>query len=935
MMTGATVVGRGAELVQIGRFLDDAAGPSALLLEGEAGIGKTTLWEWGVGAAASSSRRVLRTRAGSTETTLSFAALGDLLDPIVDDVLGELPEPQRTALDAALLRGPPDGSAPDRRAVSLASLGALRVLANEGPVLLAVDDVQWLDVPSVNVLRFAIRRLTDEPIGIIATLRIGEATGDPLELGRAFPRERVQRLPVGSMSLEELAQLIRDRLGDQLPRPAIERVYRVAGGNPFFALEIARELVRLGMPEAGGSLPIPENLRDLLDARLEALPKTTRLVLLTSAATPLPTESLVRAASGLGPRTDAALARAMRAGVISVEGGRIDFMHPLLASSVYAASSPGERRDIHRRLAGHVDDREEAARHLALAASAPDATVAEALDEAASIAGGRGAPQSAAELSDLARRLTPPSDVEGSIRRTVDAASYHFDAGDDSRAKALLAEAIAGARSAQERAGLRYRLASVSWMDMRRVQELCELALEGSADDFDLRAAIHEHLAWVWIYRGDLGKAWSHAKASMESTRDDSDPGIGADVFSTFGMVEALMGRPPQSFMAEAERRHEVATVGVAGIQATTFTAAPTCHGLQLLWAGELAASRDILRQELQAHEERGRYIVRDEALAYLAELECRAGNWDLADRYGSEALEIDVESGRTSGRGHMLFPKALTAAHRGRVDEARSAAEEGVRLCQENEDLLDASCHRWVLGFLELSLSEPAAAMQHLEPALEYLDALGAEEPCIIPCIPDAVEALVALGRVDEAGELVDRLEEQGRAMDRPWARATALRGRGLLLAQRGAALEATEVLDDALREHDLARQPFDRARTLLVKGEVQRRAKQKKPARTSLEEALAVFDELGARLWSQRARVGLERTGGAGGSGELSPTERRVAELVAEGRTNKEVAQALFVSVKTVEANLSRIYHKMGVRSRSELTRRIAAPQEAPDRS
>jgi DNA-binding CsgD family transcriptional regulator len=927
------VIGRGSELGRIGRFLDDVAGPSALLLEGEAGIGKTTLWEWGVRAAASSSRRVLRTRAGSTETTLSFAALGDLLDPIVDDVLDELPEPQKTALDAALLRVRPDGSAPDRRAVSLASLGALRVLANEGPVLLAVDDVQWLDVPSANVLRFAIRRLTDEPIGIIATLRIGEATGDPLELGRAFPGGRVQRVSVGSMSLPELAQLIRDRLGEQLPRPAIERIHQVAGGNPFFGLEIARELVRLGMPEAGSSLPIPENLRELLDVRLEALPKTTRLVLLTSAATPRPTEALVRAASGLGPRTDAALARATRAGVISVEGGRIGFAHPLLASSVYGAASPDERRDVHRRLSDHVDDREEAARHLALAASAPDATVAEALDEAASIAGGRGAPQSAAELSDLARRLTPPSDVEGSIRRMVDAASYHFDAGDDSRAKALLEEAIEGARSEHERAGLRYRLASVSWMDMRRVQELCEFALEGSGDDLDLRAAIHEHLAWVWIYRGDLRKAWSHATASMESTGNDSDPGIGADVFSTFGMVEALMGRPSQSFMAEAERRHQVAIVGVAGIQATTFTAAPTCHGLQLLWAGDLAGARDILQGELRAHEERGRYIVRDEALAYLAELECRAGNWDLADRYASEAFEIDVESARLSGRGHMLFPKALTAAHRGRVDEARSAAEEGVRRCLEYEDLLDVSCHRWVLGFLELSLSEPAAAMRHLQPVLEYLDTLASAEPCIILCLPDAVEALVALGRADEAGDLVDRLEEQGREMDRPWARATALRGRGLLLAHRGAVLEAIDVLDEALREHELARQPFDRARTLLIKGEAERRAKQKKPAQTSLEEALAVFDDLGARLWSQRARAGLERTGGSGGSGQLSPTERRVAELVAEGRTNKEVAEALFVSVKTVEANLSRIYHKLGVRSRSELTRRLARSEQVSD--
>jgi tetratricopeptide (TPR) repeat protein len=194
-----------------------------------------------------------------------------------------------------------------------------------------------------------------------------------------------------------------------------------------------------------------------------------------------------------------------------------------------------------------------------------------------------------------------------------------------------------------------------------------------------------------------------------------------------------------------------------------------------------------VLHQELAEYERLGRYVVRDELLCYLAEVECRAGNWEVAARHAQEAYEIDVESGRVLGQGHMLFPRALVAALTGDVDVARPDAEEGQRRCLRNEDLLDAACHRAVLGFLELSVSNPAAAMERLEPVLAFLDALGSPEPGIIPCLPDAIEALVSLGRLDEAEALLDRLERQGRALDRPWALATAGRCRGLLTAARG----------------------------------------------------------------------------------------------------------------------------------------------------
>ena len=680
-------------------------------------------------------------------------------------------------------------------------------------------------------------------------------------------------------------------------------------------------------PAPGEPLPVPEDLRELLGARLAALPPSAADGLLVVAATARPTEELVVAAAERRDRAAAGMRSAEEAGVLQRTGDRLEFTHPLLSSTVYAEATPHARRSVHRRLAELVDVPEERARHLALAATGPHVGVARALEEAGRHARARGAPDAAAELLELARRLTPPEDDAGLPRRSVAAAEYHFDAGDATRATALLEESITMARPGRDRARLLFRLASISWLDIRRVQGLSEQALREVGDDAETRAAIHEHLAWVGIYRGELAFAATHTRASMDWVRLIADPAVRAESLSTFGMVEFLLGRPAQGLMAEAVQLEDVAIQEAPGSQATVFTASRTCHGLQLLWAGELDAARQVLHQELTEYERLGRYVVRGELLTYLAEVECRAGNWDVAARHAQEAYDIDVEAGWLLGLGHLLFPRALVAAHTGDMDAARSDAEEGLRQSLQNEDMLDASCNRAVLGFLELSLSNPTAAIERLKPVLAFLDELGSPEPGIIPCVPDAIEALVSLGRLDEAEALLGRLERQGRTLDRPWAIATAARGRGLLTAARGDLTGASLALEQALVEHRRVPQPFELARTLLVKGEVERRAKQKRAARSTLEQALGLFQSLGAPLWGQRARDDLARVGGAVlPSNQLTPTEQRIAQLVGEGKKNREVADVLFISVKTVEANLSRIFHKLGVRSRTELTRRIA---------
>jgi DNA-binding CsgD family transcriptional regulator len=924
------VLGRDAELAEIDRFTGSVpSGPTAIVFEGSAGIGKTTLWLAGVETATEHGHRVLSTRAAEAEARLSYTALGDLLGGVIDDAQTRLPAPQARALDAALLRGA-EGSRPDQRAVSVATLEVLRILASSAPLTIAIDDVQWLDAPSARVLSFAVRRLTDEPVGIMCSLRVGSGSpGDPLDLVRALPEPSVLRVPVGPMDAEALGRLVRERTDVELPRPILVRVHRVSGGNPFFALQMARALTQEGnRPEPGRPLPVPEDLHELLGAQLATLSTSARRTLLAAAAATRPTHALVVALAGRHGRAIADLTEAEGAGIIESGGERIRFSHPLFASTVYASSRPHERQDVHRRLAELVVDPEERARHLALAADRPDPDAAQALDEAARHARARGAPDAAAELAELARHVTPVDDVDALRRRSLEAAEYHFDAGDAVRATNLLDDVISSSPPGPGRAEILYRLSSMSWMNLERgVRRPLERALPEAGDDPELLAGIHLDLAWVAIYRGDLVTASDHATKSVGHATAMSDPSTKSDALATFATVEFLLGRSADQLMAEALELQDLVMSAASWTEGSVYTTPRSMLGLQLMWAGRLDEAREVLQHELAEYDRLAMYTVRQEVLCYLAELECRAGRWQIAARHAAEAAETVTESGMAASQNHVvLFNQAMAAAHLGQVAIARAQATEGLRLATANDDAFNAAWNGAVLGFLELSLSNHEAAHAHLQPVLRYLDRMGSAEPGVIPCVPDHIEALVSLGRLDEAAVRVERFHEQGRRRHRPWALATAARCQGLIAAARGDLETARSALERAEREHQRVLQPFELARTLMIRGEVERRNKQKRAAREFLGRAMGMFDDLGARLWSAKAAAALARSGGGSTDGELTPTERRVAQLVFEGKTNREIADALFVSVKTVEANVTRIFRKMGITSRAQLIHAMA---------
>jgi DNA-binding CsgD family transcriptional regulator len=934
-------VGRAGEIAQVRAFLPNAGGgPAALVITGDAGIGKTVVWRHLLHTADRSSR-VLSCQPASTERPLAFSALDDLFGDVAGEVLSTLSGPRRRAVEIALLRDTTPGPRPaglsgvglvpsDRRVLARAMLDVLRALSGGTPLVVAVDDAQWLDRPTAGVLEFCLRRLRDEHISVLLTCR----TDDPVPLGldRALPPDRLGRVHLGPLSLGAIGEILRSRLGAAPPRRSLTRLYDACGGNPFYALEYARSIGEHPRePLTSEPIPVPHSLSDLVRRRVRQLEPEIRRVGRLVAASANPRERLIRAAYDDG-ESWTVIDRAVDAALIEREGEILRFTHPLLRSVLYGEMPLKERRQMHRRLGAVADGIEERAWHLALGAERPDAEVAGLLDGAAGHAALRGAPGEAATLAEHAARLTPVSQPRSARERVTSAADYHFRAGDMARSRELIESALPACAAGPFRAALLLRLATIYYHQSGwpRAEQTFRQAAAEAGDDPALYAYAQQELAFARLVAGDLAGASRLAKASLKSAERAADPRLRAHSLARiaiFGFLQGQGVRPDLLDVAE--------TLDAAGGE-EPVTRLPRfdpslVRALILKWCDRLDEARLKLADGYRSGIDRGDEASLPFLLYHFSELECWAGNWDVAEEYALEACRAADEGRQDSMRPATLYALALVRAHQGHVGQARDLAGEALTLCDRTGNVPVRSLLLAVLGFIATSLDDAEAADSHLGPLAEITAGVGLGEPGVVKFLPDEIEALTALGELDRARSLTRQLEETGRSLGRPWALATAARCRACLAGQEGDLDQARLACEQALAWHEDLPMPFELGRTLLTKGVIERRDGHP-AARATLGQALGVFERLGARLWAAKAGRELARIAVRTPEDGLTETERRVAALVAQGHTNREVAAAMFVTENTVQTHLRHIFQKLGVRSRTELTvLLLAAPAGA----
>jgi DNA-binding CsgD family transcriptional regulator/predicted negative regulator of RcsB-dependent stress response len=916
----AVVVGRDAELASIRDFVAGVTdGASALVLEGEAGMGKTTLWRAGVQTAESAGLTVLRAEPAESETALSFSGLGDLLDPVLDEALAPLPEAQRSALSRALVLEDLEGSPPDAHAAGVALLNALRGLTSTRDLLVAVDDVQWLDAASAAALAYAARRLGGERVGILLARRSGVGSSVIDELRRT---PHCGDLEVGPLDLASLHQLVQAHLGIALPRPLLAEVHQASGGNPFYALEIVRTLTRSDVSvEAGRPLPVPDSLRDLAHGRLHALPQESRDFLVAAAAHAHPTVTVTETASGVSRA--AGLAPAVDAHIVEVHDDRIRFTHPLLAAGSLETADSQRRAEIHARLAELLEDPEARAWQLAASVQLPNEDVAATLEDAARHARARGAPRPAALLLDRARALTPADRADEACRRAVDAAYLHYESGDSLRAADQLQAVIASLPPGRLRARALMRLARVrSYQAQEEATALFLQAIEEAGDDRETLAVAHEGVATCLFRRREqLEDAVDHAELAAQLALGLGDEALAAEALGSKLLPETLLGRET----AEETAAHALALQEAADDRRVLGQPLwmVSVYGW---WTDSVERARAANRKALQRAAELGDESSVPYVLLLTAMIETLVGAFDAAHRSSLDGQHLAEQSGQTMPLAYNLAIDALVEAHRGRADAARSAARRALELVPETAGRPAELVAGTAIGHLELALGDAGAAHAALAPVIEFARLQSFGEPGAMRFVVDDVEALTELGRTDEALELLDWYEGKARRLERVSALANCARCRGLLAAQEGDIDRALAAYEEALQWHAKVELPMDRGRTLLALGAAQRRLKRRREARATLEEALAVFERIDAAIWAERARAELKRISGrAATPGALTPAEERVAALVAEGKTNREVAAALFLSERTVEGHLSRIFGELGIRHRTELARSL----------
>ncbi len=883
---------------------------AALIVHGEPGIGKSTLLEYLV--AEADGFTVLSARPLEAEAELPFAGLADLLRPLLP-LLGRLPAHQAAVLAGALALGPPAPG--DRFAVAAATLSILAAGAEDGPLLVTVDDAQWLDGPSREALLFAARRLSRE--GILVVL----ASRDRPWLAAAG----IDRLAMARLA-EDDARLLIDR-SKRVVSPAVcDRLIRDTAGNPLAILEAVAALSEaqlIGTDPIADPLRLGGELQEAFIRRLEPLPANTRRALLVAAASDTgDVREIARALPALGLE-QSALEPAVREGLIAIQDTLVEFSHPLLRSAVYHSADSSDRLASHKALALALspDSGGRIAWHLASATRGPDEEVAALLEASAGVAQARLGHASAALAYETAARLSPADSDR--LRRTMAAAHAHWLGGAPDRVDELLQTILPLAVDPALRADIQLLRAAALFF-IAPVGELYTLLATESERiapvDPTRAAGMLAHAAGCQLMSGDLILSVDTARRALALAAPLGGPvaAVAAAVLAGSlcfrgNMEEATSILEPLLPMFDA-----VDPLGEAG-QHVALAAQ------RLSFLEEFERAESMLNRMIDAARLASALSVLPFPLAVMAEHKLRLGRVAAAHAAAAESVRLASETGQSAG----AFPLVILArveAVLGLEKECRDHVATGRALSQK----VGSSTIEWyaesVLGLLELSLGNLEQAYAHTVEAARLELIMGVGLPVIVPLRPDLIEAAIRLGRLDDAARELELFEQQARKTGVSWAAATAARCRGLIDDE--STYETT--FAEALTLHGNT-SPWERARTELCLGRRRRRSRHRAEARASLRSALATFESLGAESWAEEARKELRATGLTVTPSldptlrDLTPQELQVALIIAKGATTKEAAASLFLSPKTIEFHLGNTYRKLAVRSRAELVRRV----------
>jgi DNA-binding CsgD family transcriptional regulator/tetratricopeptide (TPR) repeat protein len=907
------LLGRSAECARIAALLETARSGQcgALVVCGEAGIGKSTLLEFAVGRAGG--MQVLRTRGYETESELPFAGLADLLRPALE-LLPALPAPQAAALRSALALGPP--IAGDRFSVCAATLGILALLAEKVPVLLLVDDLQWLDASSQEAVLFAGRRLAADGIALLFAFR-DSGNGEALDLG-------LPQLHLAGLTREDADELSQSLAPGTVPEGR-SRLYDVTAGNPLGIIELA-ETMRSGRAEwalTAPRMPAGSPIERALRARLARLPDPTRRALLLVAAAGGGEIGTVLHAAGVSGLKLGDFAPAETAGLITIDQSRIEFCHPLQRSVLYHCASTPDRCEAHAALAAALAEAlgdaavDVRAWHLAVATLAPDETVAAQLEETAMRARSRAGYVAAARGFEHAARLSTGS---ARSRRLVWAAECWQLAGGTGKVLPLLTEALPIAADRAEQALIRHLSGNVGmWRDDpgEVLQLLVASAEQAEAVDTGRAAQMYADAVIPYVMLGQLDNVEAVARRAFDLGQQVDGVSRLSSTIAIAGAM-ALDRRQPEAAQLLQDCRPDLDQVDPL-VRAQDLRRA----ALVWTWLERYDQAEPLLERVITSAREAGALGVLPQALAIASEFYFRTGRWADARACASESVQLAEETQQASLYG--LFVAA-------RMDAVQGPAEQCVRTAARIMEIADrfgaqimALLTGSALGLLALGEGDTDVAITRLEVVRQLPVTRRLRNPVVVPWMYDLAEAYIRDGREAEARDLLAAYAPH--STTELWPHAAAARCHAMLADNS----HLVDAFQEALAARACASMPFERARTQLCFGERLRRARHRAQARIQLHDALEVFDRLGATLWAQRAQTELRATGetvrrDSEPVPRLTPQELQVALVVGRGASNREAAATLFLSQKTIEYHLSNIYRKTNIHCRADLADKVS---------